>query len=193
MEHQQDTPQPAPQPPREQSRGFLMVYTGEGKGKTTAALGMALRAVGYGKQVCFIQFVKGTWHASEIDGLAKLGPQVELIRTGEGFYQIVDDTKSPEVHRQAAANGIRIACEKLSGGEFFLVVLDELNVALSEGLVTAEEVETVLAAKRPETHLLLTGRGAPQWLQDRADLVTVMTEVKHPFQKGLFARKGIDY
>lgn len=178
---------------KKKNRGFLMVYTGPGKGKTTAALGMALRAVGFGKKVCFLQFVKGTWHACEIDGAARLAPEMTFIRAGAGFYKIVDDTSSPDIHRKAAEEGVRKAVEILQSKEYFLVILDELNVAVSEGLVTQEELQQVLDAKPDDTHLLITGRGASDELKERADLVTIMQEVKHPFQQGLFARKGIDY
>jgi cob(I)alamin adenosyltransferase len=176
-----------------QEGGFLMVYTGNGKGKTSAALGMALRAVGAGKKVYFLQFMKGTWHYSELEAIGRLAPELTFERAGAGFCRIMDDRKTPEEHRQAALTGLELAREKMASGEYFLVVLDELNVAYMENLVTWAEVAAVIDGKAPQTHLLITGRGAPEELLARADLVTEMREIKHPFRQGLLARKGIDF
>ena len=107
----------------EQKKGLVVVYTGDGKGKTTAALGMCVRAVGYGWRVCIIQFVKGSWKYGELEGIKKLAPNVELHTVGEGFVGIVDDDKDFEVHRQAAVKGIAFAIEKITREEYPLVVL----------------------------------------------------------------------
>lgn len=178
---------------KQPGKPLLIVYTGDGKGKTTAALGMCVRSVGYKWPVCLIQFVKGSWKYGELKGLKRLEPEIELHVIGEGFVGIVDDTKDFEEHRAAAKTGVQLALEKISGGEYKLVILDELNVALDLGLVTDEEATSLLDAAKDKVHLVVTGRGAPDWLQERADLVTEMTELKHPFQKGILAQKGIDW
>lgn len=177
----------------EQDQGLLVVYTGNGKGKTTAALGMCVRAVGYDWKICLIQFVKGSWKYGELKGLKRLEPNVELHVIGEGFVGIVDDTKEFSEHRQAAENGLKLASEKISSGAYQLVILDELNVALELKLVDRQLVEELLSLRPRGLDLVITGRGAPEWLIDRADLVTEMVEIKHPFQKGISARKGIDW
>ena len=170
-----------------------MVYTGNGKGKTTAALGMCVRAVGYNWKICLIQFVKGSWKYGELKGIKKLEPNVELSTVGEGFVGILDDDKDFSEHQKAAQQGIAKAIGKIKSGDFQLVILDELNVALDLGLVTRDDITAVLEAQPPTLHLVITGRGAPDWLVERADLVTEMTEVKHPYQKGMLAQKGIDW
>lgn len=174
-------------------KGLLLVYTGNGKGKTTAALGMCVRAVGYDWNVCILQFIKGSWKYGELKGVKRLAPNVELHTVGEGFVGIIDDDKSFEEHRAAAGKGIAMAVEKIKSGKYQLVILDELNVAIDLGLVTEDELESVLAARGPKQHLVITGRNAPQELLDRADLVTEMKEIKHPYQKGVLAQKGIDW
>ena len=177
----------------EKSHGLLIVYTGDGKGKTTAALGMCLRAVGYGWRICLIQFVKGSWKYGELEGLKRLAPEVELHVIGEGFVGIVDDDKDAEVHREAARKGVRLAIEKIKSGDYPLVILDELNVAVNLGLVSYEELEEILASRSEVQNLVITGRDALDSLIEKADLVTEMTEIKHPYQKGILAQKGIDW
>jgi cob(I)alamin adenosyltransferase len=174
-------------------KGLLIVYTGNGKGKTTAALGMTIRAVGYDWKVCVIQFIKGSWKYGELDGIKRLAPNVELEVMGEGFIGIIDDKKSFEEHRAAAKKAVEKAIEKITSGKYNLVILDELNVALNLEVVTREEMERIINARPEKLHLVITGRGAAQWLIDRADLVTEMREIKHPFQKGIMAQKGVDF
>jgi cob(I)alamin adenosyltransferase len=177
----------------EETKGLLVVYTGNGKGKTTAAMGMCVRAVGYNWNICLIQFVKGSWKYGELKGIKRLEPNVEMHVIGEGFVGIVDDTKDIEEHRRAAKNGIKLAVDKISSGVYPLVILDELNVALDLGLVSDDDVRQVLQARGDKQHLVITGRNAADWLIDEADLVTEMVEVKHPYQKGILAQKGIDW
>ncbi len=177
----------------EVTKGLLIVYTGDGKGKTTAALGMCVRAVGYDWKICLIQFVKGSWKYGELKGLKRLEPNVELHVIGEGFVGIVDDTKSFDEHRNAARNGVQLALDKIKSDQYRLIILDELNVACSLGLVTNEELETIIEARPGHLNLVITGRGAGDWLKDKADLVTEMKEIKHPFQKGIMAQKGVDW
>jgi cob(I)alamin adenosyltransferase len=177
----------------EVTKGLLIVYTGDGKGKTTAALGMCVRAVGYDWKICLIQFVKGSWKYGELKGLKRLEPNVELHVIGEGFVGIVDDTKSFDEHRNAAKNGVQLALDKIRSDQYRLVILDELNVACSLGLVTPDELETIVEARPDHLNLVITGRGAGEWLKEKADLVTEMREIKHPFQKGIMAQKGVDW
>ena len=177
----------------DKEQGLLLVYTGDGKGKTTAALGMCVRAVGYNWRVCVIQFVKGTWKYGELKGIKRLEPNVEMHVIGEGFVGILDDTKEFAEHQEAAHKGIELAIEKIKSGEFRLVILDEINVALDLGLVSEDDVRAVLKARGERQHLVFTGRGAAEWVKETADLVTEMVEIKHPYQKGVLAQKGIDW
>jgi len=178
---------------KDKPKGLLIVYTGNGKGKTTAALGMCVRAIGYNWKVCVLQFIKGSWKYGELKGIKRLAPNVELHTVGEGFVGIIDDDKSFEEHRAAARKGINLAIEKISSGDYQLVILDELNVAMDLGLVSDEELESVLSARNTKQHIAITGRNASQELIDRADLVTEMKEIKHPYQQGILAQKGIDW
>ncbi|MEA2031349.1 MAG: cob(I)yrinic acid a,c-diamide adenosyltransferase [candidate division Zixibacteria bacterium] len=178
---------------KKQKKGFLIVYTGDGKGKTTSALGVCVRAVGHDWKICVIQFVKGTWKYGERKGLKQLGPLVELHIVGEGCVGIMNDRKDFEEHRQAAKEGVKLAIEKVRSDSYDLVILDELNVAVDLGLVTDEEVEEILEVRNDRLHMIITGRNARSWLVEKADLVTEMKEIKHPFQKGIQARKGIDW
>lgn len=178
---------------KEEKRGLLIVYTGNGKGKTTAALGMCVRAVGYDWKISIIQFVKGSWKYGELKGIKKLEPNVELMTVGEGFVGIVDDTKDFKEHVKAAKEGIITAIEKIKSEKFNIVILDELNVAHKLGLVSKEDIESVLKANPPKQHLVITGRDAPDWLIEKADLVTEMKEIKHPYQQGIMAQKGVDW
>lgn len=174
-------------------KGLLVVYTGNGKGKTTASLGMCLRAAGYGWKMCLIQFIKGSWKYGELEGVRKLEPDLELHVVGKGFVGIVDDTRQLSEHRKAAAEGVALALEKIRSGQYRLIILDELNVAAKLGLVSTEDIKTIVAARSDNQHLVITGRDAADWLIEAADLVTEMVEIKHPYQKGILAQKGIDY
>lgn len=178
---------------KESQRGLLVVYTGDGKGKTTAALGMCVRAVGHDWNICLIQFIKGSWKCGELIGIKRLAPNVELHVVGKGFVGIANDTKSFEEHRKAAREGISLAIEKVVSGRYQLVILDELSVAMKLGLVTEAEVRSILDVRNKVQHIVITGRDAPDWLKKMADLVTEMREVKHPYHKGIPARKGIDW
>jgi len=173
--------------------GLLIVYTGNGKGKTTAALGMCVRAVGWGWRVCILQFIKGSWKYGELEGIKRLAPEVELRVVGQGFVGIGDDDKPLEEHRQAARKGLAEAEQILTSQTFQLVILDELNIAMQLGLLKREEVEKTLGIRGEQQHLVITGRDAPDWLIEQADLVTEMKEIKHPFQKGVKAQKGVDW
>jgi len=172
---------------------LLIVYTGDGKGKTSAALGMCVRAVGYDWNICLIQFVKGSWKYGELEGLKRLMPNVDLHVVGEGFVGINDDKKDFSEHRKAAMEGLKLAEVKIGSGEYNLIILDEINVALSLGLVTDDSVRELISKRPNSVDIVITGRGAPDWLIEMADLVTEMKEIKHPFQKGYPAKRGIDW
>jgi cob(I)alamin adenosyltransferase len=174
-------------------KGLLIVYTGNGKGKTTASLGMTIRALGYGWRICIIQFIKGSWKYGEMDGLKRLEPDVELNIMGEGFVGIIDDDKPIEQHLRAAERAYRTAIEKMKSGQYQLVILDELSVAVKLGLLSEDQLKELVAQKPESLHLVITGRDATAWLIDKADLVTEMREIKHPYQKGILAQQGVDY
>lgn len=173
--------------------GLVVVYTGGGKGKTTAALGMALRAVGHGYKICMIQFIKGSWHYGEMNSSKKLEPDFELIAVGKGFVGILDDKSSKEEHQEIAKEAIRISKEKIQSGKYNIVILDEINYAVNLGLITVDDVLSLIKIKPPSLHLILTGNYAKEEIIEAADLVTEMTEIKHPFKMGIKAKKGIDF
>ena len=179
-------------------RGLIIIYTGDGKGKTTAALGMALRALGHDWRVLVIQFFKGDWPVvyGEVEMGERLAPQFEVLQLGRGFVKHMGDNKPFEEHLAAAKDALRVARERITSGAYDLIVLDELIYAIDYAgvqLISLEEVLGLLDAKPPAIHLVLTGRNAPQALIDRADLVTQMGEVKHPWQRRIPAQLGIDY
>ena len=179
-------------------RGLIIVNTGNGKGKTTASLGVALRALGQGWRVLVIQFFKGDWPVvfGELEMAKRLAPQFEVLQLGKGFVKHMGDAKPFEEHLAAAKDALRIAKERITSGTYDLIVLDEIIYAIDYAgvqLVSLEEILALLDAKPPALHLVLTGRGAPQALIDRADLVTEMREIKHPWQQKIPAQVGIDY
>ncbi len=173
--------------------GLVIVYTGNGKGKTTAALGMALRAVGHGKRICMIQFIKGSWHYGEMDSSKRLEPELEMTAVGKGFVGIMDDKSPREDHERIAREAVRICREKISSDRYDLVVLDEINYAVSLGLVGLDEVVELISSRPERLDLVLTGNHARPEIVDLADLVTEMREVKHPYRAGIRAKRGIDF
>jgi len=174
-------------------KGLVIVYTGGGKGKTSAALGLVLRAVGYNHKVCMIQFVKGTWHYGELDSAKRLAPEFELITAGKGFVGILDDKSPREDHVKAANDTLEISKEKIMSGNFDVVILDEINYALQLKLLNLDDVIDLIKSKPPELDLVLTGYHAEEKVIELADLVTEMKEIKHPFKSGIKAKKGIDF
>ena len=180
-------------PEKVEKRGLLIINTGNGKGKTTAALGICVRAVGYDLKVAILQFIKGSWHYGELDGIKRLAPNVELYQGGKGFVGIVDDKLPREEHEKAAAEALKLAESLMLSGKYDILILDELNVAVSLGLVKLGDVLALVDKKPPKMDVVITGRDARQELIDRADLVTEMKEIKHPYQKGILAQKGIDF
>lgn len=173
--------------------GLVIVYTGKGKGKTTAALGIALRAVGYQKKICMIQFIKGSWHYGEMDSSKRLEPEFEMVAVGKGFVGIIDDKSSKEDHEKIAKEAIKISSQKILSKNYDIVILDEINYAVDLGLISLNDVLNLIKIKPKDLDLILTGNYAKEEVIEQADLVTEMKEIKHPFQKGIKAKKGIDF
>jgi len=171
------------------SKGYIHVYTGNGKGKTTAALGLALRAVGAGKKVFFAQFVKGKIY-SEIEAIKKFVPYIAIKQYGLGCFII---EKPTDADIQAARKGLTEVADILKSEKYNVVILDEANIALYYQLFSIDEFLDVLKNKNPETEVVITGRYAPEKLIELADLVTEMKEVKHYYNRGVEARKGIEF
>lgn len=174
-------------------KGLVIVYTGKGKGKTTAALGIVLRAVGHGYKVGMIQFIKGEWYYGELTSSKRLEPEFELIAAGRGFVGIIDDDHPIEEHEKAAKDAIEIAKQKIASGDYDIMILDEINYAVKLNLISQEDILDVIAAKPEKTSLVLTGNYVPEAVIDAADLVTEMREIKHPYQRGIKAKKGVDF
>ncbi len=173
--------------------GLVIVYTGKGKGKTTAALGMALRAIGYNHKVCMIQFIKGSWHYGEMTSSKRLEPEFELTAVGKGFVGIMDDKSPIEDHKKIAQEALKIAQEKISSKKYDIIILDEINYALNLNLIELDDVLKIISDKPDSVNLVLTGNHAKDEIIEKADLVTEMREIKHPFKLGIRAKKGIDF
>jgi cob(I)alamin adenosyltransferase len=170
-------------------KGFIHVYTGNGKGKTTAAIGLGIRAVGAGLTVYMIQFMKGRRY-SELDGLRNI-PNFTVVQFGRDEF--VSKEKPDQVDIDLASKGLRHALEIIQKGTYDLVILDEINVALDYRLISLQDVLQLLKQKPSHTELVLTGRHAHPEIIKHADLVSEILEIKHPFQKGVTCRKGIDW
>jgi len=173
--------------------GLVIVYTGNGKGKTTAALGMVLRAVGYNLKICMIQFIKGSWHYGEMDSSKRLGPEFELITAGKGFVGIIDDKSPREEHEKMAQEALRISKEKIQSGKYDIIILDEVNYAINLDLIDVNDVLDLINSKPPNLNLVLTGNYVKPKIVEVSDLVTEMNEIKHPFKSGIKAKRGIDF
>jgi cob(I)alamin adenosyltransferase len=173
-------------------RGLILINTGPGKGKTTAALGTALRAVGCGMRVLVLQFIKGSWHYGELDAAETLGPNLVLKQMGRGFVKIGGAEPDPEDVRMVEAAWAE-AREAIYSGEWDMVVLDEINYAISYKMLDATVVAEALKGRPEMVHVILTGRNAHPLLVELADTVTEMREVKHAYQKGILAQRGIEY
>ncbi|MCL6479683.1 MAG: cob(I)yrinic acid a,c-diamide adenosyltransferase [Peptococcaceae bacterium] len=175
----------------ENKQGLVMVFTGNGKGKTTAALGMALRAWGQGMNILILQFIKGGRTYGELLAAGKL-EGLEIKPLGEGFITGSDE-QSLDRHRMAAREALEEARREVASGRWDMVILDEIIYAAGFKLLKEGDLLEIISAKSPGTHLVLTGRGAPQSLIDRADLVTEMLEIKHPYARGVKAQKGVEF
>jgi cob(I)alamin adenosyltransferase len=173
-----------------EERGLLIVHTGAGKGKSTAAFGMVLRCLGHGMRVGVVQFVKGAWGTGERDVLARFPDLVTCRAMGEGFTW---DTQDRARDIAAARAAWDLAAQMIADPSYRMVLLDELNIVLRYGYLSLEEVMAVLKAKPRDLHIVVTGRNAPAELIEAADLVTEMTLVKHPFRAGVKAQAGIEF
>lgn len=173
----------------EYRQGLVIVNTGSGKGKSTAAFGTALRALGNGFSVLVVQFIKGHWKTGERAAFGQF-PQAEFHSMGEGFTW---DTKDRERDTQVALQAWTFARERILSGEKDLVVLDEINYALDYGYVPLDDVLETLRGRPPQVHVICTGRNAKAELVELADLVTEMREIKHPYKKGIKAQRGIEW
>jgi len=173
-------------------RGLILINTGPGKGKTTAALGTALRAVGSGMRVLVLQFIKGSWHYGELDAVEAFAPNFVIKQMGRGFVKVGGAEPDPEDIRLVQAAWAE-AREAIYSGEWDLVVLDEINYAISYKMLDAAIVAEALKGKPEMVHVILTGRNAHPLLVELADTVTEMREVKHAYSRGIQARRGIEY
>lgn len=171
---------------------MVILYTGEGKGKTTASLGLVLRAVGYGKKVLIIQFGK-IWFTGELEGVKKLAPNVKMIQGGLGFVKLFDDQSPFSEHVKAAQSTYNILYKEVVGGKWDLVVADEIVGAIAGKVLKFSQVAKLIKDKPKDLDLVLTGHHAKKNLIALADTVTEMVPIKHPFEKGILAKPGVDY
>jgi len=173
-------------------RGLIIVHTGPGKGKTTAAMGTALRAVGQGMKVLMLQFLKGSWHYGELDAVQVFGANFVMKQMGRGFVKVGGTEPDPEdVHMVEEAWAE--AEKAILSGEWGLVILDEINYAISYGMLNPAKVIDTLKKKPEMVHVILTGRNAHPTIVELADTVTEMRQVKHAYEKGVMAQRGIEY
>ncbi len=168
----------------------ILLFTGDGKGKTTAALGMALRAAGHGQRVCVVQFVKGNPDVGEVAAAVRT-TEIEIVQTGLGFVPPAGNSRIAE-HRSAAQEGLDKAREAIAGGRYSMVILDEICVAVNRGLLDEQSVVDLVRQSPRETCLVLTGRGATPRIVELADTVTEMRCIKHGYQAGWPAQKGVE-
>ena len=176
-----------------EKKGLVVVITGGGKGKTTTALGIGVRACGHNMRVGIIQFMKGDLYSGEWDGVKRMNCSIELIPTGKGFCGIQGNPYPFQEHRENAQEAIRLAREKMEREEWDILILDEINNALHLKLVDLEQVLDLIGRKSPSLHLVLTGRDAHPQVIEMADTVSEIVEVKHAYRKGIEPQPGIDY
>ncbi len=171
-------------------KGLILVFTGNGKGKTTAAIGMTMRAAGHGLNTCFIQFIKGSWKYGEMEAMARFKEEIEFHVMGRGFTWKSDDL---EKDKAVAREAWEKAKEAITSGRYHTVVLDEFTYLLSYGIIDTAEALDVLRKKPDDLHICITGRDAVEELVALADLVTEMQPIKHPYQQGIKAQKGVEF
>ncbi len=179
--------------PQQGDHGLLIVYTGDGKGKTTAALGLCVRAAGHGNKCLVLQFIKSDWEYGELKGIERLAPEVEIRPMGVGCFGKPGDETPREDHEKAAADAMKAARDAIRSGEYDVVILDEINIAVHYKLIDIKELMRLIDNRPEGVDIVLTGRYADHRIIKAADLVTNMQEVKHPYQKGILSKKGIDY
>jgi cob(I)alamin adenosyltransferase len=171
-------------------QGLLLVFTGSGKGKTTAALGLAMRAMGHGRRVAMIQFIKSMTDTGEARAAQRFHDLMDWHVMGKGFTWNAQD---PEIHRQAARSAWEMTCQLIGAAAHDLIILDEFTYVVNQQMLPMTEVINVLSARPPEMDLVITGRDAPAPLLEIADLITEMQAVRHPFQRGIRARAGMEF
>jgi len=171
-------------------KGLLMVFTGDGKGKTTAALGLSIRAMGHGFKVCVIQFIKGSWKYGEFESMKRFSDLMNFHVTGRGFTW---KSKDLEKDKKAARAGWQLAKSAITSEKYRVVILDELTYLIKLNMLDEKEVVETLLNKPDDLHIVVTGRNACSSLKEAADLVTDMQAVKHPLGKGIKAQKGIEF
>lgn len=180
----------AERPDPKRRRGLIIVNTGDGKGKTTAALGLAFRALGSGFKVFMLQYIKGKWKTGEKKLADKLAPEMQILPMGDGFTW---DTKNPEQDIATTAKIWEVSKQAISSGEYDMVILDEINVVMKLGYLDPTVVVEFLKTRDPRLHVVLTGRGAPPAIIELADLVSEIVPIKHPFKAGIKAQQGIEF
>jgi cob(I)alamin adenosyltransferase len=183
-------PQHPPRIPKKKRKGLIIVHTGSGKGKTTAALGIAFRAAGHGMRTLMIQFIKGKWKTGEREAAKRLKDLIEIKPMGEGFTW---DVKNPERDRKKTVEAWEYGRRAALSGEYHVVIFDEINYVMAYRYLPVESVTAFLKEKPKWLHVVLTGRDAPPPIIELADLVTEMREIKHPFTAGIPAQIGIDF
>ncbi len=174
-------------------KGLVIVFTGDGKGKTSASLGVALRASGHKMYVSLVQFIKSASATGEARAAERLTPELEFVSLGKGFVNCCGDRMSLKEHRDAARDALALARRRMLSGSWDIVILDEINTAVALGLLDIKDILDLVNAKPARVHLILTGRDAHPDVIAEADLVTEMRNVKHPYDRGIPAQKGVDY
>lgn len=175
---------------KDPERGLVLVHTGNGKGKSSSAFGVVIRALGWGQQVGVVQFIKGKWITGERQFFQKFDGPVDWFTMGDGFTW---DTQDKDADTKAAQLAFERGVRMLESGDYDLVVLDEINIALRYGYLTGDQVIAGLEGRDARTGVILTGRDAPEALCDYADLVSEMREIKHPYKSGIRAQRGVDF
>ena len=173
-------------------QGLILVNTGNGKGKTTAALGLGMRAWGQGFKVLVVQFIKGNWKYGELEAAKRMGSDFVIRQMGEGFVKGCNEDDKLN-HQSVAGEALEAARIEITSGKWDMIILDEINYAIKFGLVTLEAVLEVIKMKPAPLHLVLTGRDVRSEIIEIADLVTEMKEIKHPYKKGIKAQQGIEF
>ena len=171
-------------------KGFIIIFTGDGKGKTTAALGQVFRALGHGMRICVIQFIKGKWKSGEMIFAEKFSDLLEFYIKGKGF---IYNSKNLEEHKKAGKDAWEFAKKKIFSEKYDMIVLDELTYLIKYNIINESEILSVLEEKPEGLHILVTGSDASKSLIELADLVSEVKNIKHPFQKGIKAQKGIEF
>jgi cob(I)alamin adenosyltransferase len=183
------TPEPPPHEPKRR-RGLIIVNTGDGKGKTTAALGLAFRALGSGFTVFMVQYIKGKWKTGEKKMADRLAPEMEIRPMGDGFTW---DTQNSAQDIATTLKIWEVSKEAISSGKYDIVILDEINVVMKLGYLDPQVVVDFLKAREPRQHVVLTGRGAPAAIIEAADIVSEIVPIKHPYKQGVKAQLGIEF